>query len=133
MKKLKSLLKQIFKFGIVGVICFVIDYGLMIFLTDAVHINYLVSCAVAFVISTIVNYCFSMKFVFKAVNDMNKTTEVSVFVIMSVIGLLLTELLMLLFVEKFYIHYAISKVIATIIVMCYNFITRKILFETERK
>lgn len=124
-----KLLKQLFGFGIVGIICFIIDYGLMIILTEVVGLTYLVSCALSFIISTIVNYILSMRFVFESKENVNKTVEFILFVIMSTIGLGLTELLMFLAVDKLNIYYMISKIVVTGIVMIYNFVTRKIFLE----
>lgn len=124
-----KLLKQIFGFGIVGIICFIIDYGLMIILTEVVGLNYLVSCALSFIISTIVNYILSMRFVFESKENVNKPVEFILFVIMSTIGLGLTELLMFLAVDKLNIYYMSSKIVVTGIVMFYNFVTRKIFLE----
>lgn len=124
-----KLLKQLFGFGIVGIICFIIDYGLMIILTEVVGLTYLVSCALSFIISTIVNYILSMRYVFESKENVNKTVEFILFVIMSTIGLGLTELLMFLAVDKLNIYYMISKIVVTGIVMIYNFVTRKIFLE----
>ena len=120
-----KLLKQLFGFGIVGIICFIIDYGLMIILTEVVGLTYLVSCALSFIVSTIVNYILSMRFVFESKENVNKTVEFILFVIMSTIGLGLTELLMFLAVDKLNIYYMISKIVVTGIVMIYNFVTRR--------
>lgn len=124
-----KLLKQLFGFGIVGIICFIIDYGLMIILTEVIGLTYLVSCALSFIISTIVNYILSMRYVFESKENVNKTVEFILFVIMSTIGLGLTELLMFLAVDKLNIYYMISKIVVTGIVMIYNFVTRKIFLE----
>ena len=62
---MKKLIEQIMKFGIVGVLCFAIDYGLMIFLTEVFGISYLISSGISFSVSVIVNYKLSLKFVFK--------------------------------------------------------------------
>ena len=124
-----KLLKQLFGFGIVGIICFIIDYGLMIILTEVVGLTYLVSCALSFIISTIVNYILSMRYVFESKENVNKTVEFILFVIMSTSGLGLTELLMFLAVDKLNIYYMISKIVVTGIVMFYNFVTRKIFLE----
>ena len=124
-----KLLKQLFGFGIVGIICFIIDYGLMIILTEVVGLTYLVSCALSFIISTIVNYILSMRYVFESKENVNKTVEFILFVIMSTIGLGLTEFLMFLAVDKLNICYMISKIVVTGIVMIYNFVTRKIFLE----
>ena len=57
--------------------------------------------------------------------------ELTVFIGLSVIGLGLNQLLMWLFVDKLHIYYMLSKIIATAIVMVYNFITRKLFIERK--
>ncbi|MBE6679115.1 MAG: GtrA family protein [Ruminococcaceae bacterium] len=131
MKKIIDLFRQLFSFGIVGVICFFIDFGLMVLLTDCFHVWYIISGAISFTVSTIVNYLLSMAFVFVQRKAIKKQTEFIVFCIMSVIGLVFNELLMLLFVETFALHYTLSKIITTVIVMIYNFVSRKLIFEKK--
>ena len=48
---MKKLVAQIMKFGVVGVIAFVIDYGLLALLTEAFGVNYLVSATISFTAS----------------------------------------------------------------------------------
>ena len=55
--------------------------------------------------------------------------EVLLFAILSVIGLGVNQLVMYLGVDLLNIHYMLCKIIATIIVMIYNFVTRKIFIE----
>ena len=70
-----NLIKQIIKFGIVGGLCFVIDYGLLIFLTEVISINYLISSGISFSVSVIVNYILSLKYVFETDKKNNKVKE----------------------------------------------------------
>lgn len=123
------LLKQIIRFGIVGFLCFFIDYGCLLALTELVGIDYLISSGISFTVSVVVNYLLSMRFVFEAKQDGNKVKEFIVFVIMSVVGLGLNQLVMWCSVEKLGIMYQISKIGATAIVMVYNFISRKLILE----
>lgn len=125
-----KLIKQIIKFGIVGVIAFIIDYGTLVILKELFNINLFISTEIAFIISVIVNYILSIKFVFDVKNKNNNFIP---FIILSFIGLLLTELIMYIGVDKIEINYLIVKIVATIIVMVFNFITRKILLENKRK
>ena len=128
---MRKLIEQIMKFGVVGFLCFFIDYGLMILFTEAFHINYLVSAALSFSISTIVNYSLSMRYVFKSKKDANKINEFILFVVLSVIGLGVNEAAMWIAVDGLGIHYMISKIGATAVVMVFNFVTRKIFLEDK--
>lgn len=127
-----KLLKQIMKFGIVGVICFGIDYGLMVLLTEQGGLDYLISAGIAFSVSVVANYLLSMRFVFVSKEENSKAKEFTIFVVLSVGGLLLTEALMFLSVEKLGLHYTWSKIIVTGIVMSFNFVTRKMFLEDRK-
>ena len=123
------LIEQFAKFGIVGVICTIIDYGIMVFLVEVLSIPYLYSCAISFSVSVIVNYLLSMKYVFSSREDLSKEKEFVIFVALSIAGLLLTELFMWMMVDKLSIHYMFSKIVVTGIVMVFNFVTRKAFLE----
>lgn len=124
-----KLLGQIMKFGVVGVLCFGIDYGLMVFLTEVCGIRYLVSSGISFSVSVIVNYILSLKFVFETDKENNKIVEFFVFIILSLIGLGINQVLMWVCVDKLHVYYMISKIGVTGVVMGYNFITRKLILE----
>lgn len=132
MDKKKSLIQQIIRFGFVGGGAFVIDYGIMIFLTEAVGINYLVSSACSFAVSVIFNYIMSVKWVFNVSGERSQTQDMTVFVGLSVIGLGINQLIMWLTVDKLHIYYMLAKIGATAVVMVYNFITRKLFLENGR-
>lgn len=124
---MRNLLKQIIKFGFVGGTAFFIDAGILLLLTKF-GINYLFANILSFTISVIYNYILSMKFVFN-VKETNSQKIFFQFIILSIIGLGINELSMKICVGKLLISVLIAKIIATIIVMIYNFITRKILLE----
>lgn len=131
MSNTKKLFSQIIKFGFVGGTAFVIDAGLLFLLTEFCGIHYLISGMISFTASVIYNYILSVKWVFDAKKDANKTQEFIVFIVLSVIGLGINQLFMWLFVDMMHIYYMLSKIIATVIVMVYNFITRKIFLEKK--
>ena len=128
---MKKLIMQIIKFGMVGGLCFLIDYGVMIFLTEIFNINYLISSGISFTVSVIVNYILSMQFVFETEKDDSAMKKFIIFVVLSVIGLIINQILMWFLVDKIGIFYMISKIGATVIVMVYNFITRKLILEKK--
>ncbi len=125
---MKKLFYQLFKFGIVGVLAFIIDYTILFILTKIVGINYLISSALSFIISLIFNYIASIKFVFEVGHKQN-FKDMLLFFILSTIGLAINEVIMFIGVDSFNIDCMIVKIGATVIVMIYNFITRKIFIE----
>lgn len=128
---MKKLIAQFMKFGIVGVIAFVIDYGFMVLLTEVFGFPYLISTTVSFIISVIFNYFASMRFVFKRKDDMSRRREFIIFVVLSVIGLVINDVFMWLMVDFLFIDYRISKIVVTFIVAVWNFVTRKIFLEAK--
>lgn len=139
---MKKLMNQILKFGVVGALAFLIDYGVFTVLANVLHVHYLIANVCGFVLSLIFNYLMSMKFVFERKENADKRKEFVTFAILSVIGLGINELIILgcvdgiylnstLLQEQFSIGIAkqIGKIIATGIVMVYNFISRKIFIE----
>ena len=122
----KELINQIGKFFVVGIIATVIDYVILIICKELIGLPILLSTSIAFVISLIFNYILSTKWVFKVSSSRKKSI---LFILFSIIGLLLTEFIMWLLNIKLLINYLIVKVIATAIVMVFNFITRKFILE----
>lgn len=133
MKRLleKNLIKQIIKFGFVGGIAFVIDYALLIICKEIFHLSIPLSVAVAFTISVIFNYILSIKWIFKVDKSKSKKRNFILFVLLSIVGLVITELIMKIGTENLKINYIIVKVIATGIVMVFNFVTRKLFLENN--
>jgi len=119
--------KKIFKFGVVGGLAFIIDYTLLYVLTEFGGLHELLSASISFTISLIFNYILSVKWVFD-VNKKQTHKEVVLFVVLSVIGLLMNEII-ILGGNLINVHYMISKLFATVVVMVFNFITRKKLLE----
>ncbi len=141
---MKSLLNQIIRFGIVGVFCFFIDFGITTTFTNFLGIHYLISKLLGFVISAVVNYLLSIKFVFTHKKEMDKKKEFTVFLILSAIGLAINEAVMYACIDGIYRHSAnlqklisdslmvsVSTIVATGVVMVYNFISRKLFLERK--
>lgn len=126
---MKKLIEQIMKFGVVGAVAFVIDYGLLALLTEVFAINYLVSATVSFTASVVFNYVASMRYVFTHKDGLSRRREFAIFVTLSVIGLLINNFCMWACVELLGIHYLVTKIGATFIVMVWNFVTRKIFLD----
>ena len=128
---MRKLLEQIARFGVVGVIAFVIDYGVLLALTELFHVHYLVSSAVAFLVSVIFNYILSIAFVFETDKSRGKGAEFVLFALMSAGGLGINQAMMWLLTDVGAVAYQLSKLVATAVVMVYNFVTRKLFLERK--
>ena len=63
---MKKLIIQLIKFGIVGVIATIIDFGVLMLLREVFSVDVLVATAAGFLVSVIANYILSMMFVFES-------------------------------------------------------------------
>lgn len=127
MKGIKNLIIQLIKFGFVGIISTVVDFAVLIILKEIFNINVILAAGISFSVSVCVNYILSMKYVFKG-KDIEKWKEFIIFVVLSIIGLGVNELVMWLG-ESINIYYILTKILATAVVMIYNFVSRKIFLE----
>lgn len=123
---LKRLVQQFLKFSVVGVIAFVIDFGVMVVLTELADLPPVVSAGVSYCVSTVFNYVASMRYVFAHREGLSRTCEFIIFVTLSVIGLGLNEAIMWLggrlVGDEWYM---LTKIFATALVMFWNFFSRK--------
>lgn len=136
---MKPLMLQIMRFAVVGGLAFIVDFGLLLLLTEGVGLNYLVSATISFIASVLFNYVLSIMWVFtnqkptapqsKAKSKAYATFKAVLFFALSTMGLFINNGIMWAFVELLGLSYIIGKLVATAVVMVFNFITRKILIE----
>lgn len=148
--KFKKLIVQLLKFGVVGGLSFLIDFIITLIVStvmrkigSSVETAATVGGFFGFCISLIFNYIMSMKFVFERKDDMDRRKEFLIFTALSAIGLGLNELILYFGVvicnnmlpelveSKPTLVTAGVKIIATGIVMIYNFISRKMTLEKK--
>ena len=107
---------QLLRYTVVGGFAFVVDFGLLVVLTELAGINYLISAAIAFVAGLTINYLLSIRW----------------FAIIGIIGLGLNELFMWILTDIIGWHYLGSKIATTAIVFFWNFLARRfILFRSS--
>lgn len=125
---MKGLIEQFLKFGVVGAIAFLIDYGVLMLLSQVIGMNPVISASISFVVSVVFNYVASMHYVFTRRDDISRRREFTIFVILSAIGLVINEIIMVIGVNVLgdsALMVTITKLVATAIVMVWNFVSRK--------
>ena len=127
----RGFILQYAKFAVVGITSLMVDYGVLVFLTEntAFGLDYFQASAFSYTISIFVNYILSMKYVFHGREDMSRMKEASIFFVLSLIGLFLTQMVMWFAVECLGLYYASAKLLSTLMVTNYNYISRKKFFE----
>lgn len=125
---MKELIRQFLKFGVVGFIAFLIDYGVLMLLSQVLGWNPVLSGAISFVVSLVFNYYASMKYVFERREELSRRKEFFIFLVLSAIGLALNEVILLAGTAAFgdgALSVTVTKVAATAIVGFWNFFSRK--------
>ncbi len=122
-----NLFIQMFRYLFVGGGAFIVDSGSLA-LFELIGVNLYISVALGFILGLVANYALSKAFVFKAEKSkVSSRAEFIIYGIIGVIGLVITELLMMLMVDKIGIHFLVSKIIAAAIVLVWNFVARKLI------
>lgn len=127
-----KLLQQMVKFSAVGMTAFCIDYALMIVLTEAAGLDYLISATTSFIVSTVFNYAASMHFVFTHRSDIGRVREFVLFCGLSAVGLALNNLLLWCSVDVAGFDYRVAKIFVGLIVSTWNFASRRLFLDGGR-
>jgi dolichyl-phosphate beta-glucosyltransferase len=113
-----------FKYAIVGCMGTAIDVGFLYVFVEFLRIHLLVSTAMSFIFAVINNFALNKYWTFQNKNS-NIRKQFIKFLIISIIGLLLTELFMALLVYTLKIWYMASKIITSSLVLMWNFLANK--------
>ncbi|MDY6084526.1 MAG: GtrA family protein [Dialister sp.] len=119
----KSRFWEVFRFLVVGGGCFLLEYALLYALTEYGGVRYLYSSAIAFTISLIANYILCVVVVFHAQQQSER--QMSLFIVTSLMGLGINQLVMWTCVELIGIWYMAAKLVASGIVMVWNYFTKR--------
>lgn len=130
-------IKEIVKFVFTGGVCFLIEYAALIALKEWLHLPVVAATPLAFLISVVFNYLLCVKWVFDGAAEGNKKAQLG-FVITSLMGLFLNWAIMwaltallgedAVLLSLFGVDvkvYMLNKVIATGLVMVWNYFTKR--------
>jgi putative flippase GtrA len=117
---------QLFRYVVVAAIGLIFDFGGLILLTESLHVFYLVSATISFVVALVINYVLSTLWVFPQ-SKYSRWHEFLFFGLIGIVGLGLNDLLIWVLSSGFGIYYIVSKMIATCTVFAWNFLARKFL------
>lgn len=117
---------QFVQYGFVAVAAFVVDFGLLFVFTHYLHIYYLLSATMSFLLSLVLNYFLSIIWVFSR-SSYSRTMEIVAFTIIGLIGLAMNIGVIWFCTAVFGIYYLGSKLIAVCVVFFWSFIARRYL------
>ncbi len=145
MEQNKSRAAEVIRFALTGGICFVVELAVLILLKGRLGIDTLIATPIAFLVSVILNYLLCVIWVFRGTKNRGAGAKAG-FLITSLIGLGLNELLMLLFRltlgedaviltlgTKEINMYVLNKCLATLIVMIWNYFSKRAVLYRKAK
>jgi putative flippase GtrA len=127
----KNAFIQLFRYFFSGGIAFVVDISILFLLTEYLGVHYLLAASLGFSVGLIITYLLSIHWIFDERRIDKKTLEISIFAIIGLVGLVLTSGFMWLFTSVLLLHYLLSKILTTGIVMCWNFVAKKFILFTK--
>jgi putative flippase GtrA len=137
-------LKEVIKFAFTGGVCFLIEYAALIALKEWLHLSAVAATPIAFLISVVFNYLLCVKWVFDGAKEGSRKAQIG-FAFTSVMGLFLNwaimwaltallgedAVLLSLFGVELKV-YMLNKVIATGLVMVWNYFTKRWLLKGNK-
>ena len=137
MERKKGRTAEVIRFALTGGVCFLVELGVLILLKGRFGIDTLIATPIAFLISVVLNYLLCVVWVFRGEKNKGAGAKAG-FLITSLIGLGLNELLMLLFRmmlgedaviltlgSRTFNMYVLNKCLATLIVMIWNYFSKR--------
>ena len=145
MEQKKSRAAEVIRFALTGGICFLVELAVLILLKGSLGIDTLIATPIAFLVSVILNYLLCVIWVFRGAKNRGTGAKAG-FLITSLIGLGLNELLMLLFRlilgedtviltlgTRTINMYVLNKCLATLIVMIWNYFSKRAVLYRKAK
>ena len=125
------------RFALTGGACFLVELAVLILLKEKLGIDTLIATPIAFLVSVVLNYLLCVVWVFRGAKNRSAGAKAG-FLITSLIGLGLNELLMLIFrltlgeetviltlAGRQISMYVLNKCLATLIVMIWNYFSKR--------
>lgn len=116
-------LRQLLGYAVVAFLGFAADYAAL-YLLERAGLHYLLAAALAFLIGLAVNYVLGVRFVFRRKN-MRLALELSAFLLISLVALLLTEGTIALLHGALGLPLMLGKLIAGVLTFLWNFCARR--------
>lgn len=138
---MKKRMGEIIKFVLTGGVCFVIEYAALVALKELLGLDVLIATPLAFLISVAFNYLLCVRWVFDGAKNGGRGAQLG-FLVTSGMGLVLNWAIMwaltALFGQDETVFtllgaavkvYMINKVIATLLVMIWNYFTKRLVLK----
>lgn len=111
---------------IVGFITYVTDILLSVVFVNFLLLDYVSASVLGFIASTMVSYLLTVQYVFVG-SKVKKRYTLPLYVITTALGIVITKFVLELLTEDLGLHYLISKNVAILFIIVFNYFVRKFL------
>lgn len=108
----KTMLSEFSRYLIVCLVCFGVDFSLLILLTESLGLHYLLAGLLGILCGNLLNYLLSTRWVFSRHQLENKGKELGVFLIFGLGAIPIHHVVLWASTDLVHIHYQVSKLIA---------------------
>lgn len=126
------MIKRIFRIGrflVAGGVGAFTSVSVLFLLTHYLHLWYVVSSVVAFIVATTVSFLLQKFWTFKNREGANVQGQVTYFVVLAVLNLVLNTWLVYFFTEYAGFHYIISQASSSVVIAVWSFFGYKKIFK----
>ncbi len=127
----RPLLLELFRYGMVSAIALIVDLGCLLLLAQLLH--YLLAATLSFILGGVVAYFLSVRFVFQHRKLDRVSTELSLFIALGLVGLIINAAIISLSVGHWSLSLPFAKMLAAGGTFTSNFILRKCLLFTAAR
>jgi putative flippase GtrA len=123
---------QFARFVVAGFVATAFDMAVLVCLKSLAQWNYLAANACSFLVGNVISYLICISWVFSARSLSSKSAEFTIFAIVGLAGLGVSQACMYCMVEGLSTHYLIAKTVSVGFTVGVNFLGKKLLLFRER-
>ena len=122
---LGRLLREFGAYGLASAIGLGSDMALLALLVSVANVHYLVAATISFISAGILVHAISVRYVFRFRRVDRRALELSYFLALGVVGLLINAAVIYFAVNVVHFHYMLGKLLAAGFTFCANFLLRR--------
>jgi len=119
-KRVLSMNTKFLKYAFIGAVATLLDWGAFYLLSFELNVYYQIAVFISFTLGATTKFLFNKFITFKNYSK-RFARQISIFVVVSIIGVLASAFFMYVFVDVLQVHKFLSRVITTIIVLFLNY------------
>lgn len=116
---------KIVTYFLVGATAAAVDIGVFGVLVKVFGLPWFPVAIFSFLLATAVNYVLSIRYVFESQVRFSRQHEISLVFIVSAVGLVFNQLFLWVFIEQWQIDEVIAKIMASVTVFFWNYLSRR--------